>query len=180
MSVNPYESPTVPAGRPSPTSPARRAAQRSVRLTLLFLLVPAAYNLVFYPSKYVGVEFPLHVLYHPVQTLALIIIGLAIWFFGLKLLESATAGIHGVLGRSSRLADWQATLFIMLRRAPFLALPGAALWGLWVFAVLGQHVNFYAASIPTAIAAHILAACLYLPLAYRWFQLERSARAGLG
>jgi hypothetical protein len=71
-------------------------------------------------------------------------------------------------------AGWLDALHKQLTWAPYLALPGAALWAIWVFGVYQLHVDFRLLSWAVGVPAHLLAACLYVPLLYAWYQLSRS------
>ncbi|MEZ6119934.1 MAG: hypothetical protein R3C28_25650 [Pirellulaceae bacterium] len=172
MSTNPYESPSSPAQqRPLQNEP-RSAARRSVRIALLMLLMPALYNFAcfnFPPTA----TLPIHRLYQAVNSLGLISIVAFVWFFGLTCLEGVTGGIHAMVARTSSLAAWKNELYAILSRLPWFAIPGAVLWTIWVAAVYQLRIGFYAVSVPVGIAAHVLAACLYVPLAYRWYKLEQ-------
>ena len=98
----------------------------------------------------------------------------AVWFYGLAALELISRVIHSILARSSKVDDWVKSLYWTIRRFPVFAIFGAALWAIWVFAFYQLNMRFYAVSVPIGIAAHLLAAGLYIPLAYQWFRLESS------
>ena len=51
---------------------------------------------------------------------------------------------------------------------------GAVLWAIWVAAFYQLGIGFYTVSLPIGIAAHLLAAGLYIPLFYRWYKVERA------
>jgi hypothetical protein len=178
MSTNPYESPRSDTTRRSLPNDERVAAMRRLRFALLILLVPAIYN--FFCSHYptaAGREVPMHVMYRAINGAGCAAMVLAIWFFGLAALEFVTGGIHTVLARNSKLDAWKATLYETLRRAPGFAVGGAALWSVWCFAIYQLGIEFYTVSLPIGFAAHVLAAALYVPLFYRWYQAERFAEA---
>jgi len=178
MKANPYETPSELIEQDPRSSSTRTAAQRHVRMALLIMLLPAAYNFVcfnFSPS-FDQIEFPNRSLYRMANLIGFGLIAAAVWWFGLTLFEFVTRGIHSIVARKSKLAEWQRELYSNLQRAPGLAIPGAVLWAVWVLAFYQLQIKFYLVSVPVAIAAHLLAAWLYLPLAYQWFQIERHAR----
>ena len=86
----------------------------------------------------------------------------AIWCLGLGLLELLTGCIHRLFGRKAGLADWKTALYRVLERLPSTAVLGAVLWVVWVIAFYHLGVGFYLISVPVGIAAHLLAASLYL------------------
>jgi len=177
MSTNPYESPKVQATQRLTPNEDRVTALRNVRIALLILLVPAIYNFICFnfPSSADRIEFPAHSVYRTANSIGLTLVVLFIWFFGLTILEFVTGGIHSIAARKSKLAKWKATLYVTLRRAPLFAVPGAALWAIWIAAFYQLHLGFYTVLVPIGIAAHLLAACLYVPLIVRWYKIERSA-----
>lgn len=170
MSINPYESPRFPAVQRLPVNEGRATALRSVRIALLILLVPAVYNFICF-----NFQLPTPFVYRAINTIGLLLIVIAVWFFGLAVLEFACRGIHSIAARNATLEDWKATLYVILGRTPWFAIPGAALWAIWVLAFYQLDVAFYDVSLPVGIAAHVLGACLYVPLIYRWYRLERTA-----
>lgn len=181
MNPNPYESPKVLAVQPSMPNEARAAALRSVRIALLIMLLPAVYNFICFsfPANANRIELPIHNVYRIIDSVGLLLTVLAIWFFGLAVLELVTCGIHSIVARKSTFDDWTAALYIILRRLPLFAVPGAALWTLWVAAFYQLQLGFYTVSVPIGIASHLLAAGLYVPLIYRWFTMERSSERQL-
>ncbi len=177
MNGNPYEPPAAQTSRLSSWTGDRASARRNVRASLLIMLAPAFYNFFCLHLRHEveSVELPFDMLIRILNALEFIAIVVSIWFFGLVLLEFVTAGLHSLLSRKAELNDWRKTLYRTLRRGPVFAFFGAALWLTWVFAFYQLDVGFYAVSVPIGIAAHMLAAGLYVPLIYRWYKLERSA-----
>ena len=172
MSTNPFESPSSPAQqRPSQNEP-RNAARRNMKTALLMLLPAALYNFACFNFPLTA-TLPIHRLYQAVNSLGLISIVAFVWFFALTCLEGITGGIHTMVARNSSLAAWKKELYAILRRLPSFAIPGTVLWTIWVAAVYQLRIGFYAVSVPVGVAAHILAACLYIPLVYRWYKLEQ-------
>ncbi len=152
-------------------------ALSSVRIALLILFVPAVYNFICFnfPSNANRIEVPIHSVYVTINLLGIVLIVFAIWIFGLTILEFVAGGLHSILARKSLLDDWKATLYIIVRRTPLFAVPGAALWAIWVAAIYQLQLGFYIVSIPIGVAAHLMAASLYVPLFYRWYKMERAA-----
>lgn len=177
MSDNPYESPKVPAVLQTTVNVDRVKALRSVRIALLILLVPAVYNFVCFnlhlnPRR---IQLPLHSVYVTINSLGIVLIAFVIWFFGLAILEFVCGGLHSILARKSLLDDWKSTMYVIVRRAPKFAVAGAVLWVIWVAAFYQLRLDFYVVSVPVGVAAHLLAACLYIPLFYRWYRIEHTA-----
>lgn len=176
MSTNPYESPQSQAEPRLTPNEARWIARRSVRVALLILLAPALYNFIcfnFTPNAN-RPERSIYAVYRTLNSLGFVLTVAGVWFFGLTVFEFVTGGFHSIYARNSRLEDWKETLYTILRRIPFFAVPGAVLWAIWVMAIYQLQLGFYFVSIPIGIAAHLLAACVYVPLFYRWYKLERA------
>lgn len=176
MSTNPYEPPQSQAEPRLTQNEARLIALRSVRIALLILLAPAFYNFIcfnFTPNAN-RAELPIYAIYRILNSLGFLLTVAAVWFFGLKIFEFVTGGFHSIYARNSMLEDWKETLYTILRRVPFFAIPAAVLWAIWVMAIYQLTLGFYVVSIPIGITAHLLAACLYVPLIYRWYKLEQS------
>ena len=177
MSTNPYESPEVLTALQSTPNVDRVKALRSVRIALLILLVPAVYNFVCF-NLYLNprrIQLPLHSVYVTVNSLGIVLITFVIWCFGLAILEFVAGGLHSILARKSLLDDWKSTMYVIVRRAPKFAVAGAVLWVIWVAAFYQLRLDFYVVSVPVGVAAHLLAACLYIPLFYRWYRIEHTA-----
>lgn len=177
MSTNPYESPGIQAAIRSTSNEDRLTALRSLRIALPILVVPAIYNLICFsfPFDANRIDVPIHNVYRTINLIGLVLIVSAIWFFGLLFLESVTGGLHSFLARKSQLEDWKTALYAIVRRFPLFAVPGAALWAIWVAAFYQLHLDFFTVSVPIGVAAHLLAAALYVPLFYRWYKMERHA-----
>lgn len=176
MSTNPYESPKVPTALQPTANVDRVKALRSVRIALLILLVPAVYNFVCF-NLYLNprrIQLPNHSVYVTINSLGIVLLVFVIWFFGLAIFEFVAGGLHSILARKSLLDDWKSTMYVIVRRAPMFAIAGAVLWAIWVAAFYQLRVGFYAVSVPVGVAAHLLAACLYVPLFYRWYKIEHT------
>jgi len=177
MNTNPYESPKSQVTLLPPHSEERTAALRSVHIALLVMLAPAIYNLIC-SSFFVDMNrtgLPIHSIYRTLNTIGLVAITTAIWFFGLAALDFVTGGLYSVFSRRATLDNWKTTLYITLRRAPVFAFFGAVLWAIWVAAFYQFGFGFYTVSVPIGVAAHLLAAGLYLPLIYQWYKIECSS-----
>ena len=170
---NPYSPPAeVPASEPP--SPERLQARRQLRISLVILLLPALHNYLCYDAQRsvsLGPDFS--ILQRSFDGVAISFLGLVIWFGGLPLLEGATRIIHRLFSRGAAIADWRAALYSILSNMPYFALVGAVLWFTWNVFYYNLGFNFYAISVPIGIAAHLLAAGLYLRLFFQWFQIER-------
>ncbi|MGI9469633.1 MAG: hypothetical protein ACR2OA_21095 [Rubripirellula sp.] len=178
---NPYASPqTDSTGLPTP-SKNRGVAQHHLRLALLILLAPAAYNFICFsfPAEAGAAGLHIPAIYRWINGFGFVVTAAAIWFFGLPLLELLTLGLHRIFGRTSSALAWKEALYQVLGRAPFFAVAGAFLWALWVAAFYQFGVGFYAVSVPIGIAAHLLAAGLYVPLIACWYNLRRSSSSPL-
>ncbi|MDG2220901.1 MAG: hypothetical protein P8L85_05950 [Rubripirellula sp.] len=180
MITNPYEPPQAKLNSPRQDSEDRVAALRALRTSLYILLVPGIYNFIcfHFPELFSNSGFQVHELARVANlTLLCLTVGL-IWIGGLALLERVAAIIHWalkrMLGSNSSFERWQAELHLALRRSPTLAFWGAILWIIWCLAIFSFHLDFVTVSLPIGIAAHLLAACLYVPLVYQWYKLEQS------
>lgn len=180
MSTNPYQSPGADTLGPLPSSDERLLALRHVRIALLILLLPAGFNFVsfnFPDPRYL--DSPIYNLFRALNAIGFVAIAGAVWFLGLAVLEGLTRLLHAIFARRSEIHDWRMTLYLILGRAPAFAIAGAVLWTIWVAAFYQLQVGFYTISVPIGIASHLLAAGLYLPLFYRWYQTERIARQSM-
>ena len=172
MKSNPYESPQdSDAGR----FDERRRALRGIRLAIVILLMPAIYNFVCFETAVASGQSvgAMAGVFRTLNAMGIVLIASASWFFGLAVLELATAFIHWLFARMSALQDWRSVLYRRLRLAPIFAVLGAVLWAIWVAAFYQMKTDFYTISIPIGIIAHLLAAVFYLPLAMQWYQVER-------
>lgn len=176
MTLNPYQSPRAEATGQTTLDEDRKGALRAVRISLLILMVPAIYNFLCFnfPASLGRAPGTIGVLERTLNTIGLVLLVSAICFFGLAALEIMTMAIHAIVARPAKLDAWKGELYLILRRAPVFAVFGALLWTIWVAAFYQLQVGFFAISIPIGIAAHLVAAGLYLPLIYRWYRIERS------
>ena len=174
--ANPYEAPRSLDSLPLETtasSATRRIGIWCLRISLLFLVIPAAYNTAHFNAEvFIGWPNPLiSLVFQLTNWFWLVVTGLALWFGGLWLLEGVTGLAHRWCSRRDTRLSWKEALYATLQTAPILASFGALTWGFWVFAFYQLQWNFYLISIPAGILGHGLAAALYLPLFYRWYRL---------
>ncbi len=177
MNTNPFETPKSQAALPAVTNVDRVAAQRGLRIALVLLLISAVYNFVCFsvlPSYVDEIDVQQLWFFRAVNFSGLVLFAMAVWFLGLIVLEFLTSGLHAIFGRRSSLASWQNELYRSLAGVPLKALLGAVLWAVWIAAFYQLDVNFFVISVPVGIAAHLLAAWVYLPLLYRWYKQSRT------
>ena len=99
-----------------------------------------------------------------------------LWFLCLPMLELMTWWIFRVILKSERLADGMNALYESLRFAVYFAIAGALLWMIWNVGYYDWHIDFFTISIPVGILANLLAAGIYIPLAYRWQRVKKAVR----
>ena len=94
---------------------------------------------------------------------------------GLWVLEWLNDRIHRWFGAPATTVQWRRALYVTLGQSIPFALVGAVLWELWLIGFYLWKLDFLLISIPIGILAHLLAAGLYLQLAYRWYRIEADA-----
>ena len=173
---NPYATPESVCHVELGLAGLRADALRRIRQALLILLLPAFYNFICFNLLVAPLVGDVHtrMIYWVFNGMGFIVIATAVWFLGLRLLELLTVVLHKLFGRKATLENWNAALYEVLLRGPLLAVLGAIVWAIWVVAYYHLNVGFYMISVPTGIAGNLLAACLYVPLLYRWYALERT------
>lgn len=173
MIENPYQSPRSLPDPASAESNLRKHARRSIRISMLVLMIPAIYNYIVFDARAIAGRLPddLVVVCRAINLFGFIIGTAAIWFLGLACLELASNAIRFAFARGISPSAWQENLHRSLGLTVYLAVPCAALWAIWVFGFYEMRVNFRVISWAVGIPAHLLAACLYLPLIYRWYRL---------
>lgn len=175
MSDNPYQ---PPRSAPTPLaehSPLRKAARSSFRLVALVLLVPAIYNYVAFDARTIasgGLPSNVAATYRVINIFAFVVGFGLIWFAGFPLLEAVAKLLRAVFAKRADPAQWLEVLYRSLHRAVILAALGAALWAIWVFAFYQRGVDFYTISWTVGVPLHLLAACWYVPLVYRWYRMN--------
>ena len=174
MTENPYQSPDVPSEAVNAGSSLRKRARLSFRVAALVLLIPAVYNYWEFDANVIAssrLPGDLANLYRMINVLGFIVGGSLIWFLGVPLLEATSRLIRIVFANGTDRTAWLETLYRSLNRTAFLAIPGAALWVIWVFVFYQKQMNFYTVSWAVGIPSHLLAACVYLPLIHGWYRL---------
>ncbi|MEM1069001.1 MAG: hypothetical protein AAGG48_23220 [Planctomycetota bacterium] len=178
MNENPYQPPMVPEEKESAD---KTRARRSFRLATVILWVPAVYNyLEFDAIALTGLPGDVEWLYRSVNVVLLLTGFVLLWFIGLNLVERTSLLLHRVFASHTDVKDWQETLYRSVPRIVRLALFGAGLWLIWIVGFYRMDWDFYTLSWVIGVPAHALAACWYLPLLVRWYQLVTSASRGQG
>ncbi len=183
MTTNPYQSPQVESTSPEFQVPRRAEALQSVRIATLLLTADGVFNVFAFYHTFT--DFYIIVgkgpIYDPreiaVVSFAVILVFLASWFLLLPVLEFLGQLLREMLAPRVNREQWNEALYLSLKYAAWLAVPGMILWLAWVIAFYYLRLNFYLISYAVGIPAHILAACVYVPLLYRWFKLWRRPQA---
>ena len=176
MSTNPYETPAVGDHTADSHLQNRRAALAAFRTAFLILLAAALFNYYAFDTHAIIGGFPpiLQAAYR-ITNLGGIAIGSAfIWFFALPVLEAVGRTIRYVVARDVSTDNWDGALYVSLKPAVYLAVPGAFIWVLWVVGFYFLQFDFVMISFWVGIPAHVLAACFYVPLLVRWYRLSRT------
>ncbi len=175
MTENPYQSPSFVVKGNRAESSLRHEARRSFRTAALILFLPAAYNYWAFDRYAVGrLHEDIASVCRVANMLGLVIGAGLIWHVGLPCLEAIAQCLRIVFARSTDREAWDETLYRSLRSVVYLAIPGAVLWMGWVFGYYHMLGDFYTLSWAIGIPAHLLGACWYVPLAYRWYRLAVS------
>lgn len=177
---NPYEvsrSLLAPVILTQTHASARQAGQRNFRTALVILLIAAAGNVACYNHQvFSGWPNPFQsLLFQGTNWSWLVATSVLIWFWGLALLEWIAGCVHALRSPQTTLEMWKLAVYDSLGLAPLLAILGAITWVVWIAGFYFWNLDFYLISIPVGIVAHLLAAGLYLPLLYRWYQLSSRA-----
>ncbi len=175
MSNNPYQPPAASEPLRDRRSPKRGSALWAFRTGLLILLPPTLFNYYAFDSRSSSNGFPLDIraLYYAFSIGSLCLGAAAAWFLTLPLLEWVAWMIRSLVAGKVPASRWDDALYESLRPAAYLALPGAGLWVVWVVGFYYLALDFVILSYAVGIPAHLLAACLYIPLIIRWFRLAR-------
>lgn len=176
MIENPYQSPDASSETVNAGPCLREQAGRSFRIATLVLLIPAVYNYWAFDAYVIGssrLPSDLANLCRLLNVLGFIVGGSLIWFLGVPLLETSARLIRTVFANGTDRTAWLETLYRSLNWSAFLAIPGAVLWMIWVFVFYQKNMDLYTISWAVGIPAHLLAACLYLPLILGWYRLAR-------
>ncbi|MFN3148309.1 hypothetical protein [Bremerella sp.] len=177
MSTNPYQSPQAESASLETQPPLRREALKSVRKATLLLTAAGYFNLYVFGCNYYPFRIlsPLDVAMIAFQVMGTAAIAIACWFLLLPLLEFTGRLIHNWLSPRSDTQPWSDAIYVSLKPAAKLAVAGVILWVTWVIGFYDFRIDFFVISYAVGIPAHILAACLYVPLLFRWYKLWRSS-----
>ncbi|MBI1247079.1 hypothetical protein GC197_04450 [bacterium] len=99
------------------------------------------------------------------------VIAFVLWIQLFDVLELLASGLRLLVAKRVDADQWNNAFYVSLKPAGLLAVPGMLLWVTGVICFYYLEINFYIISYAVGIPAHLLAACLYLPLIVRWFQL---------
>lgn len=185
METNPFQSPSATdqlkensvASQQSPE--ARRAAEISVRAAILILLVAGLFNFYAFDHAIIGTIIPprVHMVVRVIGLVEIATITVLSWILLVPMLEGLGRFVRHLTGRRSEVAAWNDAVYRSLQPAVYLAIPGAIVWGIWVYGFYFAHFDFLILSYAVGIPAHLLAAALYLPLIIRWYTLARTKSA---
>ena len=176
MSANPYQSPTVESVSPVPQVPGRGESLSALHTACVVLLVAGLFNYYAFDSQQIagaGFDARLKTLVRTMNLAGIAVVFLLSWFVTLPLLERVGRAIRFLTCSHGSLDRWNEALYLSLKPAAPLAVVGAVLWLLWVVAFYYAHLDFVVISLVVGLPAHILALCVYGPLAARWFKLAR-------
>ncbi len=178
MTENPYQSPEFGGQAVVAEARLRTQARRSFRLSAMVLFLPAVYNFWAFDARVITpLPVDLANLCRTANILGCVIVGGLIWFLGVPCLEAIARLLRIVFARGADGTAWDEVLYRSLNRTEYLAIPGAVLWTIWVFGIYQTHSDFYTISWTVGVAAHLLAACWYLPLIHGWYRLAVSRSA---
>jgi hypothetical protein len=180
--LNPYETPTYsgPSQEKADTA-GRLAARKRLRLAIIILMIPAAYNYYCFDKVAIGnANFvgAYEIVARSINVGGIMMAACLLWFLCLPMLELMTWWKFQVVSKSDRLDDGMNALYESLKFAVYFALSGALLWMVWNVGYYDLKIDFYMISIPVGILANLLAAGIYVPLAYRWHRIEKAATVG--
>jgi hypothetical protein len=178
--TNPYRSPE-PTEDAAPKNLPRAHALFRFRVAVALLLVGAFANAFFMRRYlYMGTQVVLTTYRIGLPDLLFIgAIGLVAMTCTFGILERLARFFRGRFAANSDPEAWNNAIYNAFRPAIPLGLLGALLWIIWVIAFFELKVNFYVISYAVGIPAHLLAACVYLPLLYGWFKAAKTSNAGL-
>ncbi|MBN1911134.1 MAG: hypothetical protein JW818_15415 [Pirellulales bacterium] len=178
MPENPYQSPAFVEETAAAEPVSRRRAKRAFRKAAAVLLAPAIYNLcAFEAHVHDSIRPEAAPVMHFFDVLGFVIACGLIWLLGLTALESVSFILFSAFARKTDPTAWQEVLYRSFDRAVYLTAAGAVLWGVWVFCFYQMDCDFQLISWAIGIPAHLLAACWYVPLIYRWYQLATADRS---
>lgn len=181
MSTNPYQSPQAESVSLETQPPLRREALKSVRVATILLTLAGVFNFYCFcvhgRTLYIGTPTPsmVDLTEFAAGCVGIGLIAVVCWFAFLPVLEFLSRMIHSIVARNTDPKQWDEALYASLKPAALLAIPGMILWFVWVIGFYFLGVNFFVISYAVGIPSHILAACLYVPLLFRWYKLWRSS-----
>ncbi len=175
MPENPFEPPQhVEPARVQ--SAVRKRSSGAFRAALLILAVPAIFNYLEFDAKYLmgyGIPSPTVFVMRTTNIVAMLCLLSALWFAGVIVLERIALALQGLFARQVDREQWLDPLYVAINRLAILAIPGAALWMIWVFAFYRSFVNPLVLSLTLGTLANLLGAMVYLPLLYQWYVMAR-------
>ena len=174
MIENPYESPKSHPDATAADASWRRRARHCFHASILILLVPAVYNAWAFDLHVVSpLPSNLAIRCRAVNVVGFMLGSALIWCLGLPALEAASRLLRTTFAGRTDPAPWEEIFHRSFTRLVYLAAPGAVLWMIWVFAFYQVGVGFYEISWAVGVPAHLLGACWYVPLVYRWYRLAK-------
>lgn len=173
---NPYRSPAT-IDQPAPAAPLLRAdALFRFRVAVTLLLIAAFANAFFRP-RFLYMVTSVMLIKYRIGLLDFLFIS-AIGFFAMtgafNALERLAKLLRRIFAANSDPEAWNNAIYNAFRPAIPLGLAGALLWIIWVIAFFELRINFYVISYAVGIPAHLLAACVYLPMLSGWFKAART------
>ncbi|GAA4427269.1 hypothetical protein [Bremerella cremea] len=175
-SNNPFQSPT-PTAEPGPKgNSSRQSALVSLRLAIVMLTAAGLVNYHAYDTMAMGPHVSLFGLMIMMRVFQLVLVGLLVigcWLLLLPTLEVIAERLRSWFAKHVDAETWNEALYRSLAPAAILALPGSILWIVWVIGFYYLKAPFLLISYAVGIPAHLLAACIYVPLLYRWYHLWR-------
>jgi hypothetical protein len=176
MSANPYQSPVAESLSPDHQLPGRRESLAALHKACLLLLAAGLVNYYAFDMRDIagaGYDARLKTVVRTMNLVGIAVVFLLSWFFSLPLLQLVARAIRALAGRHVSPDRWNDALYESLKPAAHLSEAGAILWVLWVVAIYYAQLNFVVISFAVGLPAHLLAACVYVPLSVRWFRLAR-------
>ena len=175
MTENPYEPPKSQTRLRYAESRLKKQARLSLRLAATILFLPAIYNYWEFDAQEVSpLPDDLAKLCRAVNILGIAVSAVVIWFLRLPVLEALARLLRALFASATDRSTWEDVLYQSMPRMIYLAVPGAALWTFWVFAIYQRDSDFHTISWAVGIPAHLLAACWYVPLLHRWYRLAQT------
>jgi hypothetical protein len=180
MSLNPYESPPLlPDEAMAGIAIDRTTGLKATRTIYWILLLPALLNeLAFLHSELRGnyqlggLEVLILLTVLGVWVAIWIVITSLVYFGGFYLIELLARGLRFLFAPKVSPGAWNHVLYTSLHASIKLVISGAILWAIWVIGFYVLEIDFYVISWLIGVPAHILGACFYVPLLYKWYRLR--------